>query len=594
MLWIITVGAGLAIRCWQSPFYIFNSADDDGLMVEMAKGFLDGRWSSSWSTTGTSTMVKPVGFPLFLAGAHFLPWSPLISGYLLYLLGVILIVNSWRRLSRSRSQTSILLAALVLNPIFFANDSQRIYRDIFVNDIAALAVGLSFVIGTHFYLSAAAASATRARVEGAIRSVPGRFQARRLAILGSALLMGGFAGLIMVTKPTWQWVLPALLAPLALSTIMPVRRRAMRFVRVIRLTLVIIIGSVAAFGVIEVVKTMNDHTYGVNLVEDFSTGALARTWDVWASVEAGPARHYVPITRPMRMAVYKVSPAAAEMENYLEAPTDPWKTLNCRSMHICNESGSLFEWDLQSAAASTGRIHSVRNLQQFFTTVANQISSACASGKLHCTSSPVLATGLPPLSEIPLTSVASGTVGGIWAMLWNEVPIEPPPGAAPTAAQYRLWSSVLSGMASPGTVVRGNSPKIMYTVLRVIDGLYGVFDVALLVVLLLGLPAWILKTGRLRNQGGVFVPAVTLSALFFLSTVLGVGTLAVFSAAQQPGYVLPLYWADFSLPAELFVLFGAFASWPMLRRPSGVARLLPREQVRELDVHPPDGRTLTR
>ena len=58
----------------------------------------------------------------------------------------------------------------------------------------------------------------------------------------------------------------------------------------------------------------------------------------------------------------------------------------------------------------------------------------------------------------------------------------------------------------------------------------------------------------------------TIATLFLLSTVVGMATLAVYAAALGPlGYTDPYYWADFATPGELFLVFGAFASWSALR-----------------------------
>ena len=144
--WAGIVAVGLLLKALQSPLYIFGADDDDELMVRMAQGFLRGHWSSTFSTTGAVTLTKPIGFPVFLAVVHFLPWSPLVSNYMLYLVGAGLVAWSWRRLSGSRAQATVVLAALAFNPILFATDSQQVYREVFIDAVATVAIGLSFVV----------------------------------------------------------------------------------------------------------------------------------------------------------------------------------------------------------------------------------------------------------------------------------------------------------------------------------------------------------------------------------------------------------------------------------------------------------------
>jgi hypothetical protein len=261
------------------------------------------------------------------------------------------------------------------------------------------------------------------------------------------------------------------------------------------------------------------------------------------------------------------------MEPYLESPTDFWKSVDCSSsVHICDESGNWMEWDLQSAAISTGRVNSVRQFQQFFDRLAGEIEQACTAGTLRCTSSPVLATGLPPLDRIPVGSVASDTVGGMWRMVAGSLPMVPSNGPHPTAAQYRLWASVLPGMASADHVSGGTSPSPLFPVLRRLDWLYRVVNVALVAIIILGMVAWVFgRTGRRRRaRMSGNPPAAVASCVFLVSWSIGMGQLAVFDAGRAwPGYEASLYWTDFVTAAELCLVLGAIAAWPMLRGTAG-------------------------
>jgi hypothetical protein len=473
-------------------------------------------------------------------------------------------------MSGSRAQSALVLAALIFSPTLFAIDSQRIYRDVFIDDVATLAIGLAFVI----------AAELKARAVRHGLTEPGRVRSRSrstsrpmvsVVVRGGlpfllAALVGGLVGVVTVTKPTWQWMVPAVIAPLAFAHIRLLRRPQWRSFVTVSAMLAVLIGVGSGFWIFANTKLMNQKTYGVGLVEDFSTGSFARTWHLWASVEAGPTRKYVQVTKAMRLAVYKVSPAAREMERYLESPNDPWKTIECYVMGICQESGTLFDWDLRTAAFSTKRVHSVRQFQAYFTTVADQISSACSTGTLRCSSSPVLATGLPPLNQIPASTVASDVVVGLWHMAVEQVPIGPTPGDRPTKQEYALWRSVVPDLPSVGTLAKGSSSSATFNLLDFVTGLCAAVNLVLLAVLCFGPVAWLVARVRRRQRHQrADRDAAWSSVLFFLSGLIGVGTLAVFAVAQQPGYVQPVYWADFSTPVELCIVFGALASWPVLK-----------------------------
>jgi len=122
-------------------------------------------------------------------------------------------------------------------------------------------------------------------------------------------------------------------------------------------------------------------------------------------------------------------------------------------------------------------------------------------------------------------------------------------------------------MASIGVVAKGTSPAYLYSLLHGLDAVYGVGNVLMLITITLVLCLWALERIRRRppSHGSLDVQAGVLSALFFLAALMGIGTLAIFEAARGwNGYVSPLYWTDFSTPAELFLVFGAIATWSAL------------------------------
>jgi hypothetical protein len=569
--WIVVVVSGLGLKWLQTPYFIFGAADDDQLMVVMAKGFLEGHWSSPWATTGTTSLAKPAGFPIFLAMAHFFPWTSLFSNYLLYVVGALLISWSWRRISGSRAQTTVILIALICNPIVFYDGNQRIYRDVFIDAIATFGIGLAFVVAAQLHVTTSARD-TDGRMNPTVpvhrRRVSIRSRMGRAIPFALCALLGVTIGWVAICKPTWIWLPVAVAAPLAYPTVRRIRQSWFRVAVLLKVGLAGLLVVLGAYGVTETTKLMNKRTYGVALVEDFSSGAFSRTWELWASVEAGRPEEHVQVTKAMREAVYRVSPTARSMETYLESPSDPWKAVDCASQfHLCTDSGFWFEWDLRSAASSTGQVISEVTFQRFFTKIANDISHACTTGRLRCTSSPVLGTGLVPLNHISMTTVAGDTASGMWQMLHAQLPMGPLVGPQPTADQYDLWSSVIPSMQPIGVVAHDSGPSWLYSLLDGGDFAFGGLNGVLLTMVCLGAVIWIVFRLSHRGRASRISDAYTasLSGLFLVSSVVGMGILAVFNVGQGPLFVNSLYWTDFATPAELFLVFGAIAAWPVFR-----------------------------
>jgi hypothetical protein len=221
--------------------------------------------------------------------------------------------------------------------------------------------------------------------------------------------------------------------------------------------------------------------------------------------------------------------------------------------------------------------------------MADDIARACADGRLRCTSSPVLATGLPPFDAIPKGAVVSYTARGLWQMAWDQLPIRQIASSPATKAQYALWSSVVPSMPSLESLRKGQGVPAEDGVLRVMVVLYGIFNMVLLATLCLGPGRWLLaRLARRPRHRGAGLETATIATLFLLSTVVGMATLAVYAAALGPlGYTDPFYWTDFATPGELFLVFGAFASWSAL---TGQSPPVAADAKRRPRQHPPEPR----
>ena len=436
--------------------------------------------------------------------------------------------------------------------------------------LATVAIGLAFVIAVELRSGRAGLASNGIGARGAHRhspSTPSRF--RRCLPYLLAVLIGVTVGLAAITKPTYQWLVIAAAAPLAYPVAQRLGPGRFRLASLLKMLLAALLVVASVFGVVETAKLQNKQTYHVALVEDFSSGALARVWKLWAGVEAGAPERYVPITRAMRLAVYRVSPTAAQLRPWLESPNDGWKKLDCESaVHICNEAGDWFQWDLRYTAASLGGIHSVAGLQTYLDRIADDIARACADGRLTCSSSPVLATGLPRLDQIPIGPVVSYTASGLWQMVRDQPSAIPLSMSRPTPAQYALWNGVVPGMPPLQSLSTGPAAVGDSSGLRPLIVVYGIANLLLLAGLCLGLGTWLLDRllRRARPRRRPDGQAACSAALFLVATLVGMGTLATFAAAfGGGGYTAYYYWTDFATPGELVLVLGSFAFLPVLR-----------------------------
>ena len=552
----------LIVRALQPRIYGFGSAFDDELMVKQTNSFLTGKWSQFYlQGQGPTALAKPPGFSMYLSISHFSQIDPCVGEQIIIIAGAGLIAFSWWKIQGSRLQSTLILGGIVLNPINFTVQAQRVYRDSFISALGTLAIGFA-ALSAYFIFNQYKNSLKGNSKPGRAIGVPKLFL---LKCSFSMLAIGSLWGWLAITKASWIWLLPSVTAFVFYPLI--------KIFRIINWKSNLILITVLLFSIItpysavvQGTKIANQRHYGVALVDDLTAGALNSAWIAWVSVESGSPEQWVPITKSMRESVYAVSPTARLMEPWLESPTDGWKSTSCgNGPKICNNSTGWFEWDMRSAAASAG-VKTTVEFQIFFARLANEIHTACEQKLLRCSDSPVLAVGLPRLNEINKMSVFKSTVGGFWMMTTeSNLTFGKGPVTEPTLSTYELWSSVVPGMPEYRQVANQVQTSWLTSLLSGYSKIFGWFNVCLLAGALIGVLYFPIRRERTAFNNRLY--SAEIARWMLLSTLVGIVPIAMFQVASFPTYMQDLYTSDFSSPIELFLLIGSFVVWePMLKK----------------------------
>ena len=98
---------------------------------------------------------------------------------------------------------TLVLVMLAFSPSLFASSSQRIYRDVYIDAVATLAIGLAFVVAAEIQTGRVTRGdrTTRCPKAHAHRSTSRGWPRRILPFL-LAVLIGVALGFAAVTKPT--------------------------------------------------------------------------------------------------------------------------------------------------------------------------------------------------------------------------------------------------------------------------------------------------------------------------------------------------------------------------------------------------------
>lgn len=374
--------ASVALR-WMVPINptgIELGAFDQGLYERLAASILRGEWLGEFTKT---TLAKGPGYSIFLALSARLHLPLSVAHQLSFLAGALAVSGSVFLVTKRARYALLAYAFLAFDPTNFNSLSTAVTRENAYTGFALL-----FVVG--FFVA----------VQGGIR----RWRWPWLVALGVATGIGG--AFFWLCREEGIWVVPSLGLIAAGSVALfawrwwPTRRRpdargiATGAAAGLAVAAVCVAGSFV-LPIREVHQRNADH-YGVGLTTDFASGTFPAAFSSWSRVRGVGLRQYVPINEAQRRAVYRVSPAARELEPFLEAPTNGWKQWACPAdpntairgathINICDDfPGGAAAWAFRDAALQAGHYDNAIDFQAFFARVDEQIRAACDDGRLRC------------------------------------------------------------------------------------------------------------------------------------------------------------------------------------------------------------------
>ena len=557
--WFLLGSLSIMLKVLQPVLYNFEAKYDDGLLVNEAHSIISGHFGQLYSwESGPLALAKGYGYPFFLTVAHSLLIRPLVLEQLILVAGALLMSYSWYRIRGSPFQSTAILIVVVLNPINFSVDAQRIYRDSFSNSLGTLLAGIAALTGYWIFQEYTFQFARTTSENGKLAKVKSLRVATLIKTVSSSILIGAGCGWLAITKSNWVWAIPAIISFIFYPLMKVSKILTIKVVAPLA-ALCIFCSGIFYFGVIVSVKSYNQGNYGVSIVENLTSGPFLAAWKSWASVEAGPSEKWIPITKEMRSEVYSVSPTAKVLQPYLETQPDIWKSwVSCTSVvKICNESTGWFQWDMRSAAAASGRVRTVHDLDLFFKKLGTEIDAACTSGRLKCSKSPVLGIGLPRTDQISKKLVVWTTFRGLLLMTTERsLVFEVTNVNRPTNATYKQWQSVIYGMPTYINSSQASSSVLV----RLLNGwtvIFGILNCTLLLGSITGI-LWIRKQkNRLSFSSNRYASSIARWQL--TSLLAGLVPLAILQVASFPTYLIPVYWLDFSTPLEIFLIYGFFS-----------------------------------
>lgn len=329
----------------QTPHIIAAAGHDDGLFVELAENLIAGVWLGHGNDL---TLAKGVFFPIFLALNTLIGVKYVTCLQSLFVLSGLLVIWVLRRMGLGKTGLFIAFVLFIFSPSTASLNARRLVRDGLYTAL------LVFMLAAAFGL-----------VDAIIR--------RKRAVLW-AIGCGLALGALWVTREEGMAVVPAL-AVLALGAIVLSRRIAAALIAIMVVT---ISGLVIPMTIL----SLNYAYYRVAIVTEMQSEYFTHAYGALSRVKHDQWRQYIPVPKHVREKIYKVSPAFASLERFLEEST--WIGAGCRYIDPCDDLSSHFVWGFRKAVVRSRYYASLEDSRLFYQRLAAEVDDACDRGQLDC------------------------------------------------------------------------------------------------------------------------------------------------------------------------------------------------------------------
>jgi hypothetical protein len=352
MMWVSL--ASLILRIMSSPSVIPLSPHDDLLQVQLALQISKGNWLGSYGELGQLTMVKPPGYPIFLAFSTLLGISPQILIHLLLLLVTAMIVRQIIPATLHKVRVFV-FAVGVLWPTLFGAEFSRYYREglIHVLSLAALLLMISIC-----------------------RTLAEKYDQKWIAIKLSSL--GLCLGLILITKPITLAYVPAL-GVIFLAILVKLQTFSSSIVKRVLL--------VAGFGSLTIICTLippilvsaqNQKMYGMFQVDSFRGGSFKTVISEITALPPHDRAQSEMVSNEQLKTLSKAGPYSSDIAGkMLSEKLKYWSNISCFNGGACNSSGAWFPYALRDAIAMTGEDRTAIQFNNSLETISAEIKLFC-------------------------------------------------------------------------------------------------------------------------------------------------------------------------------------------------------------------------
>lgn len=350
----------MAFRLWLSVGQTVaangDSGYDDRLFLTLAQNLLESGWLGRFSHL---TLAKGPFYPIWIA-VVFLFGIPLIfSHQLLYAFACMVFTLAVRPLVKRPVVLLIFFTVLLFNPMSYSGQiMDRPFREGIYPALTLLVLGSATGLLTR-------------RGQGLKKLLPWS--------VGLGLSLSAF----YLTREEGVLIMPSLLLIISFAAVsiwVARREGRVRALLLCALPFCVLLASIGA------ISEVNRIYYGAFTTVELKSPAFKAAYGALTRVRHGKWHPMVPVPKDVRERVYKVSPAFAELRQYLDGDLGKaWTVNSCLYLSVCDDvTGGWFVWLFRESVAATGHYESAKTARDYYRRLAMEVNGACKDGRLEC------------------------------------------------------------------------------------------------------------------------------------------------------------------------------------------------------------------
>lgn len=361
---VVVVLAAILLKCIITTNLSINARDpygaDEYLMLRQAEQLASGNYLGPYDNF---TLVKGIGFPLFLAFSYKIGIPLLLFYSIFYSAVCVIALLPIRRIVKKRPLQLLAFLALLFCPAAMDNNVQLIYRNMLIIPQSVLLISALMMMFYHVN------------------------DKKKTKLILWSLVASATWVFMWHTREDTIWSLPLLAATWIVLLIGIVKGKTKKIKCFSKEALfrigVITLPFICLFISIQIISLINYNYYGVYTTNQLNSSNYTKAVTTMMRVKPTEEIERVEITRDTLLRLYEVSPSLKTLEDVIEADYKHKRGLVAASEDNGEINEDLITWELTGAAGIKGYYQDAQTAEKFWEDVYNEINGAIEEGKLE-------------------------------------------------------------------------------------------------------------------------------------------------------------------------------------------------------------------